>query len=165
MTYYSPKPQNEILTDIANSLCNVTNELRIQRAILAESVARLDTLVYETDAYTTNGTESVLTLDLAPQTSQTEVITSMISSVLYKEPKAFPALGISNSYIELGAVTLYGPLQGTSFQAILENQQIILNAGDKRKATVVLSAPIAGVTFSLTLMGYVIPATIGGVLH
>lgn len=148
----------------------LTDELRSLHREIARSVGTLDLIVYEHDTQQLPTGQDFFTLNLTPQTAQTELISGLFVAITVPDLVAAPTITITNAWAKIGGTyvnlnAVINSAAGTGGM-LPGKYQFVLNSESSRQVNVVASADWpSGAYLSFALFGEALPTQDGGTLH
>lgn len=164
-----PTPEDEI-RGLARQLAMHRAEMQALYATLMHSVGTIDTVVYEHQTIQLDPGTSTATLNLDPQTAQTEFITGLFCSITVPNLVLAPTITVTNAWAKLGGeyINLNAIINSSGGVGgfVPGNFKFILSSKSTRQVNLVASADWpAGAYLSFALFGEAVPTMLGGVLH
>lgn len=168
--YTIPTPHEQRMEQAIDDLiCSINDSQMALRTALVAQVQTLDTVVYEHDTQVLPVAAAQFTMDLPPQTAQTELITGLYAGIVIPSLSDPTYPTIQNAWVQLGDeyVNLAALFAATGTGGMLPgNYAFVIRSEAKREINIFASGVFptdAYLTFAL--FGTTVPATLGDVLH
>ena len=174
--------QTEVESGLQSAIAQLTHELQRNNAYLENQIAKevdtLDLIVVESETVVADGVTKNYALNIAPQTSQIEVITGYTVNFtvenlgnLAADTTTTPAPGneaFAYATFKLGNLLLPMPNTYMPTVNVVTGIKVPLSSSDTRAFYIGSGSGAVlntGLVISATLFGYAVPATLGNILH
>jgi hypothetical protein len=168
--YTQPTPHEQRMEQALDDLiCSINDSQLALRTALVAQVQTLDTVVYEHDTQVLPVAAASFTMDLPPQTAQTELITGLYAGIVIPSLSDATYPTIQNAWAQIGEeyVNLAALFSADGTGGMLPgNYAFVIRSEAKREINIFAAGDFPADAFlTFALFGTVVPATLGDVLH